>query len=955
MRSEDFKGILLTVLIILSLLVPLIFLGNNSSKIVHASPDEEAGKPIEIKVKVFVLENGPDWTDNDIKNTMGEVNDILNNSNAGIKLVQGPLYRDFPGSVKTKEDRKAVREKVRENLQGEKFKGIALIMAKEGSIDDNPSCMGKAEKSNPASAIVAQDSGQVWLHEIGHVLCLDDVDNENNIMNKAVTDWSKGLSPEQIENMKKKADKLNDLISENNENRTPCTSAIDTIGDVKDKMTDNLAPDPGGIDIRVVNTPLLSPGTIDVEIISMSLMGRGDNLHLYYAFGFNTDDNLETGGYFIDLAGVDRIIHIWLDGIFPFQSPEGSSEVGVTNVENNDYIYVGPAEIHTFVEVAELLGQGAEIQSDNVDNVDNVRDGVRARISLDLLGPMADNVPAIAVAMDLDNGVEDTLTFICNTTVPPAPWMSISSRTGKPGDNIQIVGGGFPAESFFDVFVTLALGGTEVEVAHTAIDENGKFATTFEVPNLPPDNYFLTAIDNGFNLVFLMFTAHAIYAWPMFRCGPDHTGYTPVAGPIDNTLAWRYSTAGTVRSSPAVADGRVYVGSYDCKVYCLNASNGAFIWSYTTGGGVFSSPAVADGKVYVGSGDWYVYCLNAENGALIWRYPTGGDVYSSPAVADGKVYVGSWDRYVYCLNAENGALIWRYPTGGYVLSSPAVAAGRVYVGSYDNKVYCLNADNGALIWSYTTGSYVVYSSPAVADGRVYVGSEDRKVYCLNADNGALIWSYTTGDYVFSSPAVAGGKVYVGSDDRKVYCLNADNGALIWSYTTGSYVGSSPAVVVGKVYVGSHDGYVYCFGSHWEGTATFKLENLYKLNLYKDIWLYEGRKLVVKFYKYDNITLQANSVIEDITPPENVKENENVPHPRAAERFPWGTVQIARLVLTTENENEVISTIASFTVHQSHLRDRDKAILTQWGGHPELWDAFRNEDKDILTLWGSAPP
>ena len=141
---------------------------------------------------------------------------------------------------------------------------------------------------------------------------------------------------------------------------------------------------------------------------------------------------------------------------------------------------------------------------------------------------------------------------------------------------------------------------------------------------------------------------------------------------------------------------------------------------------------------------------------------------------------------------------------------------------------------------------------------------------------------------------------------------------------------------------------------WEGTVTFKLENLYKVGLVKDLQLYTGSKLVVKFYKYNNITLQAENVIENFALPYYIKENENVPQPRAAEKFPWGTVQIAKLVLTTDNTENVISTIASFTVHQSHLRDRDKAILANWGGHPELWPAFREEDKDILTQWGSAP-
>ena len=141
---------------------------------------------------------------------------------------------------------------------------------------------------------------------------------------------------------------------------------------------------------------------------------------------------------------------------------------------------------------------------------------------------------------------------------------------------------------------------------------------------------------------------------------------------------------------------------------------------------------------------------------------------------------------------------------------------------------------------------------------------------------------------------------------------------------------------------------------WTGTATIHLENLYTVSLEKNLQITTGKKLVVKFYKYDNVTLQAGSVIENITPPQSVVENENVPHPRAAERYSWGTVQIATLVLTTDNENEVISTIASFTVYQSNLRARYMAILGAWSANPGQQSAFRAEVMDILAQWASAP-
>ena len=141
---------------------------------------------------------------------------------------------------------------------------------------------------------------------------------------------------------------------------------------------------------------------------------------------------------------------------------------------------------------------------------------------------------------------------------------------------------------------------------------------------------------------------------------------------------------------------------------------------------------------------------------------------------------------------------------------------------------------------------------------------------------------------------------------------------------------------------------------WMGTATFKLENLYKVGLVKDLQIYTGSKLVVKFYRYDN-TLQAESVIHNFTPPQSVVENENVPHPRAVEEFSWGTVQIATLVLAGDNTENVISTMASFTVYQSDLRNRYIAILRAWAANPWLQSAFRAEIINILKQWGGAPP
>ena len=185
--------------------------------------------------------------------------------------------------------------------------------------------------------------------------------------------------------------------------------------------------------------------------------------------------------------------------------------------------------------------------------------------------------------------------------------------------------------------------------------------------------------------------------WSEFHNTLDHQGFNQYENVLSPSTVgslgvnWSYTTGYYVySSSPAVANGVVYVGSQDDNVYALNASTGARLWSYATGSYVFSSPAVGNGVVYVGSGDYKVYALNAITGALVWSYTTGGDVDSSPAVANGVVYIGSLDDKVYALNASTGALLWSYTTGNEVYDSPVVANGVVYVGSDDDKVYAFS-------------------------------------------------------------------------------------------------------------------------------------------------------------------------------------------------------------------------------------------------------------------------
>jgi hypothetical protein len=148
----------------------------------------------------------------------------------------------------------------------------------------------------------------------------------------------------------------------------------------------------------------------------------------------------------------------------------------------------------------------------------------------------------------------------------------------------------------------------------------------------------------------------------MFRANPEHTGVYGNGGiGPGNTELWRFATGGIVYSSPAVANGIVYVGSEDKNLYAIDAVTGKEKWRFTTGNHVFTSPAVANGIVYVGSEDKNLYAIDALTGKEKWRFAMGGWVYSPPAVVNGIVYAGNSHESLYDLRVQTEACTQSMP------------------------------------------------------------------------------------------------------------------------------------------------------------------------------------------------------------------------------------------------------------------------------------------------------
>lgn len=196
-------------------------------------------------------------------------------------------------------------------------------------------------------------------------------------------------------------------------------------------------------------------------------------------------------------------------------------------------------------------------------------------------------------------------------------------------------------------------------------------------------------------------------------------------------IEWQVSTAGNVKGGLALDQGTLYGANYAGEVFAIRASSGEFVWqsstqggSFSRGGPVYSTPAVAFGRVFLGSIDGRVYSFDADSGELVWSHSTGDWVYPGPAVADTKrsgptVYIGSKDQNFYALDAETGEVRWQKDVGGIVLGAASVLGEVVYVGVIGPNIGSFGFDvkTGRQVFESELGEY----NPVISDGeRLYL-------------------------------------------------------------------------------------------------------------------------------------------------------------------------------------------------------------------------------------------
>ena len=271
------------------------------------------------------------------------------------------------------------------------------------------------------------------------------------------------------------------------------------------------------------------------------------------------------------------------------------------------------------------------------------------------------------------------------------------------------------------------------------------------------------------------------------------TGFIYALHSESGKFLWKTQIASAPSHSlPLVIEEKVFIGDDSGSLNALDAATGKILWQKKlVGDGVIhSSPAYADGLVFVGTeGDARytpspknpssMFALKPAAGEIVWQFPIDyvpdrvNLIHATPAVSKGIVYFGSENGWFYALKANDGSLVWKkeLAQGREMVGTSAAAGlgyGKVFVTLWSGKFLALDQKTGETIWEFSYEGNGTDSSPVVADDKVCAGAHGGNFYCLNAETGKVLWQENLGG---PSAALANGILIAANAEGGLVALS----------------------------------------------------------------------------------------------------------------------------------------------------------------------------------------
>ena len=261
------------------------------------------------------------------------------------------------------------------------------------------------------------------------------------------------------------------------------------------------------------------------------------------------------------------------------------------------------------------------------------------------------------------------------------------------------------------------------------------------------------------------------------------------------------SAAPTLKALDQDGDAKVTVEEF-VAYYRLSAAQVprlALKWAFAfpNGQSAYAQPAVAGGRVFVGSDNGFVYALDAASGCVFWSFRASAAVRTAisvgPVGARTAIYFGDLKGNVYAVDATSGAQIWTKHTDDHPLAritgAPTLVAGRLYVpvasleeGTGGNPNYECCTFRGALVVYDAASGDEVWKAYTIAEPAKPTKKNSKGVQQYGPA-GAAVWSAPTVDLKRNAVYVATGDAYTepaADTSDAIMAFDIRNGRRLWA-------------------------------------------------------------------------------------------------------------------------------------------------------------------------------
>ena len=223
-------------------------------------------------------------------------------------------------------------------------------------------------------------------------------------------------------------------------------------------------------------------------------------------------------------------------------------------------------------------------------------------------------------------------------------------------------------------------------------------------------------------------------------------------------------------------------------------------FGFPNGTSAFAQPAVAGGRVFVGSDNGFVYSIDAATGCVYWSFAAFGGVRT--AISLGAITTATGTRYaayfgdlkanVFAVDAETGEKIWSMHADEHpfarVTGAPTLANGKLYVplssfeeGSGSNDRYgCCTFRGSVVAYDAATGKKLWQTFTV---GEPKPTKKNKMGTQLYAPSGVAIWASPTIDVKRKVLYVATGNEYSGEggpNSDAVIAMELETGKIAWA-------------------------------------------------------------------------------------------------------------------------------------------------------------------------------